>query len=317
MPPRFASYLLVFALATLLSAAAAAVALQVLAVSRCHRGNAGDDRYLAHCTGGTVGDYEHGAVYWELEPGIAEGLRSADVVFLGNSRAMFAFSTDAIDGYFANKGLLHYVLGFGHGERSIFARAVMERFALRPKVLVINTDPFFDGYLSEPGAAILAGRPAAVAKYRLKRLAQRLTDALCGRLPRLCLAREKAIYRSVSSGRWFWLGSFAADGGRPFTIPGPPADAGMVEQAAAAGEAFLASHSIDRRCVVLTGVPMPGLDSGWLATALAAKLGTEVAVAPIDRPATIDGSHVDADTAERWTRELMARMDGLIDRCIH
>ena len=70
-------------------------------------------------------------------------MKKADVLFLGNSRALFAFSSDAIANFFGKGKLRYYVLAFGTGETSQFAGALIRRYDLHPKVLVINADPFF------------------------------------------------------------------------------------------------------------------------------------------------------------------------------
>src|SRR5690349_12039247 len=49
--------------------------------------------FLAFCESPRYGDYEHGAYYFDLEPEAIEALKKAEVLFLGNSRAQFAFST--------------------------------------------------------------------------------------------------------------------------------------------------------------------------------------------------------------------------------
>src|SRR6516164_23273 len=53
------------------------------------------DRYIASCNGTRYADYEHGAFAFDLEPAAENFAREADVLFLGNSRLQYAFSTSS------------------------------------------------------------------------------------------------------------------------------------------------------------------------------------------------------------------------------
>ena len=49
------------------------------------------DRYLAYCNGTQFGDYEHGALWFDLEPSVKKFASDADVIFLGDSHIQFGF----------------------------------------------------------------------------------------------------------------------------------------------------------------------------------------------------------------------------------
>jgi hypothetical protein len=51
------------------------------------------DRYISYCGATEYGDYEHGAFWFDLEPVAELSAANADVIFLGNSRTQFGFST--------------------------------------------------------------------------------------------------------------------------------------------------------------------------------------------------------------------------------
>ena len=61
----------------------------------------GGNHYLGYCQGSAYGDYDHGAVWFGLEPGVREAAAAADVLFLGNSRMQFGFSAPALGQWFA------------------------------------------------------------------------------------------------------------------------------------------------------------------------------------------------------------------------
>lgn len=71
--------------------------------------------------------------------------RRADVLFLGNSYAMFALDPTALRPFFDRAGLRPFLLGFGCGETDVLPRAIIERYDLRPPLVVVNVDEFFTG----------------------------------------------------------------------------------------------------------------------------------------------------------------------------
>src|ERR1700689_4475945 len=83
-------------------------------VAGCGPAPQGSDAFLAECLQPNFGDFEHAAYLWDLLP-------AADVVFLGNSRTQFAFSTRAVSEYFSRIGSSFYALGFGYDDKSTFA----------------------------------------------------------------------------------------------------------------------------------------------------------------------------------------------------
>ena len=70
------------------------------------------DRYIAYCNATGYADYEHGAFWFDLEPSAQTFARNADVLFLGNSRIQFAFSTTATADWFSAASARYYLLGF-------------------------------------------------------------------------------------------------------------------------------------------------------------------------------------------------------------
>ncbi len=168
-----------------------------------------DDHYLAADIGGTV---DHHVLFFGLDDEAAEHLQAADVLFLGNSRLMFALRPAVLRPEFAALGLSYYALGFGFREADRFPLAIIRQFDLRPRVVVVNADGFFGGGLSAWAEAVNRDTPFAARKLRLE--AETAHDvrrtvhivapnwlALFGR-PGLGQARELNIYRSRIDGTW-------------------------------------------------------------------------------------------------------------------
>ena len=123
---------------TLLALAAPSIVFANIAVwtSRIDDCRAWDDpeTYLAECNKPHFGDYEHGAFYYDLEPGLASSLKSADVLFVGSSESQIGFSTNSTRHFFQQRGVRYYLMGFGYNEGNAFAADLIERYGLRPKV---------------------------------------------------------------------------------------------------------------------------------------------------------------------------------------
>ena len=66
------------------------------------------------------------------------------MLFLGNSRVQFAFSTAATAQWFSSASASDHVLGFIGFENSIFARALLKKLKPRARVYVIAIGGFFE-----------------------------------------------------------------------------------------------------------------------------------------------------------------------------
>ena len=129
------------------------------------------DRYLTYCDAANYGDYEHGAFWFDLEPMAEMSAATADVLFLGDSRLQFAFSTAATAQWFSSASTSYYLLGFIGFENSIFARALLHKLKPRAKVYVINIGDFFEPS-ERPMAKPVMHDDAARARYEVKRFLQ-------------------------------------------------------------------------------------------------------------------------------------------------
>src|SRR5262245_56524630 len=78
---RIASYIGIVAL-TMIAGAVAMVRLDgIFACPASYE----RDSYLAYCQAGGYGDYDHGGIWFGMEPAVTRGVAGADVLFLGSS----------------------------------------------------------------------------------------------------------------------------------------------------------------------------------------------------------------------------------------
>lgn len=317
-PPRresssgrgWARFPVVFLLTLVLGGGAVLVLGRLPAALRC-RPAPRPNVLLVECAG--LGDYEHAAYALGLEPAARTALGRARVVVVGNSRAQFAFSTPPFREHFARAGVPLYLAGFGAGEGSAFALDVLRGAGTRPRALVVNADPFFAPERSQPARVLQddAAR-ATVGAWRIK-LAFALRAAACGRplsdrffLDRLCHGGKGAIYRDPADGAWLWQGSYRP--GRPGTVieatsgdPLPPPSPETVTRA----RDFLAALGVAPGCVLLTAVPNGFVRADAAVAALAGALDARAVLPAVADLRTLDGSHLDAASAERWSQAFL------------
>jgi hypothetical protein len=285
--------------------------------------------FLAYCKSSQYGDYEHGAYYFDLEPEAIENLKKAEVLFLGNSRAQFGFSTDEVRNYFNERSIPFYVMGFAYGETSEFARILIEKFNLKPKVLVIDTDPFFTDGLSAPASAILDDSGAFWHRgprfirtrwdYLAKNRFNRLQPKLCYLLPMLCSSEHGVIYRSSKDGSWIWRDLYYSAEGRRIPNDGSsriflgPEFLVTVKQHA---RRLFEAAGVRRECVILTAVPNAVHDARSYTVESGRLLGARVELPELDGLQTVDTSHLTWASAQRWSGTLMRGIDSLVTRCV-
>ena len=316
------AYAAVFALVGLLGVLLASLVQMTIDNYGCKTGYAddrdGQERFLAYCASAKYADYEHGALYYGTERAAEDGIRDAEVLFLGNSRMQVAFSTKAVRSYFAARKVRHFVLGWGYGEWSGFSLATLKRHHATPVLVVINADPFFSDELSGPAQEALKGESAYLWRLTLKMLFQRLHPALCW-VPGLCPESGSSIFRSARDGQWDWIGPYARDRSVPMdNSERKPVLPEAVAEAAGIGEAFLSEIGIDRRCVLLTGVPTStrAVDAPGLAKAIADRLRIRSIFPPEDGLSTVDKGHLNLASAERYSGEFVEEMTPILDECL-
>jgi len=65
-------------------------------------------------------------------------MRKADVLILGNSQSQHAFRREFVQDFFTAAGLKVYHLGFGYGDGVSFAFDIIEKFDLKPRLIIVN-----------------------------------------------------------------------------------------------------------------------------------------------------------------------------------
>lgn len=273
----------------------------------------GPDSYLAYCEGSQYGDYDHGAFWFDsLEPQVHSSLRAAQVLFLGNSRMQFGFSSDATRSWFAAAGAPYYLMGFAYWENYQFEWPLLRRVEPHPKVYIVNLDLFFGTVESGPAKLVTGGGAEVLSHYRSKRLWQLPHRLLCSLSVRLCGDHE-TFFRSISTGEYTRLGGTRAHAPVSFDWHADPA---LTADYVKRGREFFNSLPVERDCILLTIVPSKDTQVGT-AQAVAAELGLTL-VAPQTADLTMfDHAHLDRPSAERWSRAFFDAAGPRIRECLN
>jgi len=289
---------------------AGAYSLREYSIFSCPASGYGSDGYLGYCGATSYGDYDHGAIWFGLEPAAVDAATNAQVLFLGNSRVQFGFSSKATADWFSSHSQSYYLLGFSHDENYTFEAPLVRKLRPRAKVYVLNIDLFFERSESGPGKTVMRDE-SAKTRYAEKRGWQRIHKELCATVKAVC-GHEASYFRSRSSGAWL------VAGGRFTSEPvsyDEVIDQNMLASYTTLGNEFLPGLSVDRACTILTIVPTVKTGIGT-AKAIASALGVNLVAPRLPGLMTFDQSHLDPESAQRWSAAFLEEAAPQIRKCL-
>ena len=271
-------------------------------------------QYLAYCQTGGYGDYDHGAFWFGLEPDAQRAAAEADVLFLGNSRMQFAFSTQATAQWFSSAAARFYLLGFSYGENSLFEGPLLARLKPKASVYVINVDRFFDESLvTSPTEAIRHASSDTLSRYEEKKRWQGFHKGICESLPALC-GHQVAFFRSRDTGAWELQGS---EDFKAAPVSEAPADEPVDrwKRDAVLAQEFVSRLPVNRQCVILTIAPWSAT-SMQEANAIASALKLDLVTPKLEGLRTLDGDHLERASSARWSAAFFDAAGPRIQRCL-
>ncbi len=284
------------------------------------------NHFLAYCHSIRFGDYEHYAYYHESEPEAVAQVKKADVIFLGSSNTQFAFSTQAVEQFFEKQSIGHYVLGFGHGAQSGVAKAVAKKLSLKPKVWVVNADPFFTGDMNATFERIYAPskesflplmlQPTIHGEHSRKRWLQAEQSRRCRSDSAnnwWCRGGADTLHRNAINGHWV-VDNYRENLQRPVGQDSL-SYVTELENYTAVAEEFLLELGIDKKCLVITATPRTDTPSSY-AEQLANLIGSPYVAPTLSGLTTIDDFHLDADSSEKWSAAFLQQLRPILARCL-
>jgi hypothetical protein len=275
--------------------------------------------FLAYCENERYSDYEHGAFHYNLEPGSVDAMRKADVLFLGNSRLQLGLDPVLLKESMSAAKLNYYVLGFGYSAQYRFAMSLIRRYDLRPKVLVINVDPFFEDVLSAPARSLLEKDSIEeYVRYSYRKLAQQAKVRVCAKggllhESRACGGDRLVLFRNRLDGSWRMRAPITEGE----TIPSSGLESDAVRHFPLYADNVLSlrtASGVEPRCTLLLNVPQY---STSLATAkqLARETGTTSILPIVTGLKTFDRSHLTSDSSSIWTAAILSAIGPHLARC--
>jgi len=286
----------------------------------CDAFDRSESDFLAYCDSARLGHYDHAAFLFDLESGLKENVLNANILFLGSSRVQVAFSTDALTEFSKRYPESRpFLLGFGYVEQDMFSAKVLALIRPKPKVVVINVDPFFDHTASPHARRLLDNPREEEIKARTKRLWHQVSALACeGRLSRIVgdaiCGSLYTSYRSRKDGRW--ISRNPVVGTMPVAyLPEQAGDDRKILDYSANAAEFLGILPIERACIIMTHIP--SADSReYIPRGIADNMGTPFIAPHIPHLTTADGTHLDSSSAERWSKEFLAELAPIISRCM-
>ena len=310
---RPARYLGMFFLSTALTFLAGSIAWWGSSVLACPPATPGT--FLAYCRNELYGDFEHGAFLYGLESAAIPRAQRADVVVIGDSRAQFGFSTAAMRRYFVERGRTYYLLGMGYGSTSDYARALLQRHQLRPRVLIVNAEPYFTHDTESVPAEVIRADPRTRWSYWRKRLFQRAHRPACRLVPALCRDAAGGIHRRIDNGEWIWDGVLVAGSLAVPFVERAISDEQLTEAERVAAS-FVTELGLDPSCVIVTAVPGLSANRRQVATRIADAMRAPAVLPVVEGLSSLDGDHLNAESAERWSAGFLQAADARITECL-
>lgn len=258
---------------------------------------------------------EHAVLHHDLG-GFIEQARKADVLILGNSRAQCGFDAEVLAAESIGGGPVFYNLACGEGENIAFGRSLIERHGLRPSLVIIPIDHHVldDEHTDTASGAMELPRWTAYRSMIEGDVRWRTARLLHQMVPRADwfqhsgLRNRWYIARDVATGSWRLLQR--PDGDHPAIVDDPAGDVVFDDDRLADARAFvdeMRKRGID---VVFTHVPS-AVQSPQQAIDAAAALDVPLILVPGDDLRTFDRSHLQPESARRFTREFLDQLSRL------
>jgi hypothetical protein len=298
------------------SAAGFAYGVRDKGIFACQAVDPASDRYLGICNVDNYGDYDHGAFWYSLEPAAVEAAARAEVLFIGNSRLQFGLSAPELDGWFVRKSIDYYLLGFSHNENYLFFDPLLEKLNPQASLIILNVDNFFEDRLSGPADTLMHSSDA-LNRYRQKRLWQRIHRRICWPAKFIC-GHDLSFIRSRENGTWIFKGDDLLDimATRDRSVSYDSAvDQETVLRNVARARDFFDQFSLEPGCIVLTNLPKSAISTGT-AEAIAVLLGLPLVAPTISGLHTFDLSHLDPESASRWSSEFIRLLGPHVEKCV-
>lgn len=277
----------------------------------------GDTMYLAY----DDTNYDHFRYAFEKDDGPIAFAKKADVLLLGNSRLMLGIAPFEFEKYLKPQGVSFHYMGFGQGESHALAKRIIQKERIKPKLVIVNADgayfrPEYSGFTNWMLGLGEKDPADALAYIKSHHYESDHWRAWMGIAPapqlqkyymKLEHTRLPMIYRSLERGFWIIASPEIAykESMQVWKKEGPlpiiPRDKSRM---VANGKKFVEMFRKQGTEVVF--IVVPNIDhNAEIAHLVGDDMGVSVVDVPWDRYFVFDTSHLDLQSAERYTNAVM------------
>lgn len=295
-------------------------------IGACNANGLDQEHYLAYCHTTRFGDYEHYAFWHDTETTQTENLKNAEVLFLGNSRTQFAFSTQAVIDFFDNNEMSFFLLGFGLGGRSNIPESLIEKFELKPKAVIINADPFFSDIQDHTLTRAKSNSKSTAWEHKAKIFLQTKQQEICHSdnansflSAFFCRGEVETLFRSRDTG--FWLTDYyrpdmsipvSFDDSSSYRFEDSPSH--TIDNRLSLLDSFIRKTGLPRECIILTVTPHTRTPLKF-AKELSERANLTAYFPDVPDLRTIDESHLNKASAERWSAAFLTLAEADLRKC--
>ncbi|MFT5135013.1 MAG: hypothetical protein ACI8XV_000034 [Arenicella sp.] len=245
----------------------------------------------------------HAVLYHDIGPSI-KNARQADIIFIGNSRMPLGLREEFIVPLAEQAGLRVFSLGVGHGESAEFARRVIRKHQLKPKILVVLGGPHAYGHRMSKLAnkTVAIDRWTAITQQLQTRGSWWFRSKLHAWMPHITFPNtpreaQYIIYRSKTTGWWHP----AVEPNRQYNVSYASSDK-RYERILPYARKFMTEMSDQDTFMVATIAPYRKTEDAHLAL-LKQELGIPFINPKLDNITTADSSHLQRESAARLSAE--------------
>lgn len=261
-------------------------------------------------------DLDHSILYHNVN-GVIRDARKADIILLGNSRSLFAYHDEVLRKFSERSGFKVFNMSFGHAESEVFPLAIINKYNIRPKIVVADINLFFNSDSTCARETVQLSQLDAFKRvfestwsWRLKTLFQHYFIHLTLTSPPIV---KKPAYRSYERGSYYL---HPLSGGE---VPAcdwdvaPGVVRAVEEKPLQRMKSFIQETEGRQALVIFTVTLCPGYeDSIARAKCYAQILNKPIIVIPMSRPLTFDGSHATESTAEQFSALFFRELCGYL-----
>lgn len=275
--------------------------------------------------------YRQGIMFLDIEPRLTNSLRKADVIVTGNSRTIEAFAIfpkdNQLEVYFRKKGLKFFILAEdGSGFR--YRKMLLDQLEVRPRIGLINTEDLSMDMFEDSNREIFFAPDRFWLPFKVIHFAIELQKYICtsdiqgyvmDHLKKFyCNGTRKTFWRNVDTGTYLLPDKERLPTARMSIIESADTRIGNIDLFRRRMNVMNTSYAWQKNCILFYLVPSPS-SSLEVARVLAKETNRPFVFAPIGKEKNYfvyDSSHMEVDTALRWTEEFIQILDPQIDKCL-